>query len=283
MADPGGGNEYMSSSRAECLSSTPTIDLSSITIDVDNEWNNCRFPIYEVAKDILGTPKRRYRDLFDENADGIYNLLATKNKACHDLLSNPQSAALRANWNPTEPNILDTILELLPAVELDAAPKFSEILRAVKGLKNISFLPPGLPKASPNNGGTRASSQSTSKKVLVEEVLVEEVLVGEVLEELVEEMLVEMLVVEKKEELAEEEVEEETKHKLVEKEEVMGEGVEKKEMSSILVTYKPDKTNHLVETPSPEASGFLDPVLPSTCNKNLQVMLNFIRDKLLPG
>ncbi|KAG7165167.1 hypothetical protein Hamer_G021687 [Homarus americanus] len=92
------GKSEVSCTLDERLPSTPTIDLSSNTIDVDNEWNNLRLSIYEVAKDILGTTRPRHRDWLGENADGIYNLLATKNKANDALLSNPQSTALRANW-----------------------------------------------------------------------------------------------------------------------------------------------------------------------------------------
>lgn len=88
----------MKLSIAERLNTIPETNPDSINLNIDEEWVNLRAFTHQAAVDSLGYAQRRHRDWFDENSEEISMLLAVKNKAHDALLSNPLSAALRANW-----------------------------------------------------------------------------------------------------------------------------------------------------------------------------------------
>ncbi|CAM4561369.1 unnamed protein product [Leuciscus chuanchicus] len=117
----------------------------------ESAWANLSSAIQKAASDTIGFTSKRHQDCLDDSSLEILNLLEEKHKALSAHLSNPQSPSLRSNWS----NIRAECLPKLPPVhELDDPPRFSEVLAAVRSLKdNKSTGPDGIPAEALKKGG----------------------------------------------------------------------------------------------------------------------------------
>ncbi|XP_068241018.1 uncharacterized protein [Palaemon carinicauda] len=80
---------------ARKLAEIPNIDQNNIDYELDSEWTKLKTIIQENAEETLGFSTRRHQDWFDNNADGIHDLITAKNRAHDTWLSQPTSVALK--------------------------------------------------------------------------------------------------------------------------------------------------------------------------------------------
>lgn len=62
------------------LSQCPPLDPNNNETNLDEEWLNTKVVLQSTAEETLGFSTRRHQDWFDENAEGIHDLLVVKKK-----------------------------------------------------------------------------------------------------------------------------------------------------------------------------------------------------------
>ncbi|KAK6961584.1 Craniofacial development protein 2 [Biomphalaria glabrata] len=66
--------------------------------DVENSWNKLRDSVYSLASSVLGQPKRKHQDWFDENNVQIEQLLTHKQHCFKAFLCNPACPQSRERY-----------------------------------------------------------------------------------------------------------------------------------------------------------------------------------------
>lgn len=129
---------------------------------MENEWwlrkaqeiqrhadNNNTFAFYDAVKSLYGPQRQNIVPV--RSADGSV-LLKEKEQILERWAEHFHS--LLNKINPSDPSVLEALPELLPVPSLDEPPKFTEVLSAVRSLKNNkSAGPDGLPAEILKKGG----------------------------------------------------------------------------------------------------------------------------------
>ena len=81
----------------QCFEDILEVRLDSQTVEAD--WATLRELVYNTATEILGPLTRKHKDWFDENCDGIKQLLDEKHRLHQAYLSSPKSTSKKDAYN----------------------------------------------------------------------------------------------------------------------------------------------------------------------------------------